>query len=251
MTYQDNGYVSRVGYGQQFRAAAAAPAGFGGHATLNDDLVAFWKFTEATGQNRLDEIGGLAMIPSGNDAAYTSSNTIGGDGCEISNGADLHIAYTAALGIGEAGNGATWNFWMYTSGGGDPGGYVSWGNGSGNNAMSIYNQSGGSTWKCLTSLDEVAQNGTSTPSYQTVEMWTLVFRPEDFKPYSYYDAGSLGSGSAGTVATLKSMTGETLYIGKFPFGVRNVTISEFGLWDRALTTDEIDDLYNTGSGLLY
>lgn len=241
-------------HGRSFRVPVE-PGPFNGHATLRNSLAAYWKLEEATRQNRLSEVGDYPLVPytlpfQFDDIAQTSENVVDGFGVSIQNSAYLQADYASGIGIGEAGNGATWNFWIYNNGGGDPGGWISWSNGSGNNAMSLYIQGGGATWKCYTSENESVNGGGIPPSFMTLVMYTMVWNDNgDKKVRAYMNGLPIGSPSAAAnVATLKSMAGEFLQVGRFAWGARTFTIDEFGAWDRALTQAEITAL---ATGLYY
>jgi hypothetical protein len=62
MTYNDNGYVPRIGYAQQFRQAGAS-------STLNNGLFHFWKLDETSG-SRLDSVGTYHMSQLINGPTY-------------------------------------------------------------------------------------------------------------------------------------------------------------------------------------
>lgn len=55
--------------------------------------------------------------------------------------------------------------------------------------------------------------------------------------------GSNSSSASGIKATISSRNGSTI--------PTNGTIDEVGIWDRVLTSDEVTELYNSGSGLQY
>jgi hypothetical protein len=76
MTYNDNGYVSRVGYSQQFAAA-------GGGVDVWADLISGWHMEEASGNSRVDVLGANTLLE---DVACGSETGKIGDGVIIPTG---------------------------------------------------------------------------------------------------------------------------------------------------------------------
>lgn len=82
MTYQSNGYVSRIGYKQQFAA---------GGPSILDSAVNYWAMEETGTNDRVDSIGTDDLTP---DEAITSITGINGDADNYD--ADTHIMTSTA-----------------------------------------------------------------------------------------------------------------------------------------------------------
>lgn len=57
------------------------------------------------------------------------------------------------------------------------------------------------------------------------------------------------SAVVGASGTTVNPTGETLYIGSIDDGQAYILIDEFTIWDKSLSTTEMNELYNSGNGI--
>lgn len=209
---------------------------------LTDNLTAYWK---------LDESSGDAIDATGN--GYTLTNSDGGGGSityesgKINNGArndggKSRLFNTNIPGLTSTSNN-TWNFWIKNTA---LGGYYADHNPS----------SDGVRFILYGSLDAFVMfaNGnevsTSTnPSNDTFYMITVTKSGTNWELF-------LNASSEGTTTT-----GGTTYTNNSDFALFNPNDSynsevnavqdEFGYWQRTLSSSEITQLYNSGSGLEY
>ena len=209
---------------------------------LTDNLVSYYKF---------DETSGIIL----NDAHGPNDGTI--DGCTINqpgiidkaadfDGIDDDI-YNFGDVFGYSGN-MTWNFWIKTSQTG-VGRIISKDDGTNRTYISYINV-GNVSWVAW--FGGVAKNATSAGTVND-GAWHMITLMHDGNDLKIYIDGLLDGSNIGAGATMD--TDPANYV----FGYRPATngerydglLDEVGMWNKALSTTEISDLYNSRSGLAY
>lgn len=232
--------------------AAAAGGPFGGHATLTDGLVSYWKLDETSG-TRFDVHGsndltdnntvGFAAGKNGNAATY-----VGGNAESLSLAAAS--ADTAGIRIIAGGTISFAGWWQVNAG--VTGDHVILGRWPGN-GWTVINQSNGEVVFHIFNGDgnDSISTGAGTVNYgtgwhhlvMTYNGTTAVIRVDDTLTASAAHGG-------GTNDTAQN----------FRFGQNNdggglATGTAYGdescWWSRVITAQEITDLYNSGLGLFY
>ncbi len=147
----------------------------------------------------------------------------------------------------------TFNFWIYRTSGDDDT-FIGFIDDDFDGFIVIRNISADNILIENTSGDRLALNPTDTPE----DEWTMVTVTYDYitgEAKSYLNAGLEDSDSWGEGETHDiDVTGERADIGRDGRGDRAYTtgkIDEVGIWNRALTPEEISALYNEGNGLAY
>lgn len=214
---------------------------------LTDNLVAYWKMEETSG-TRYDE--------TANNNDLTDNNTVGSGTGIISTGADfelsnsewLNISNTAQTGLDFTGD-MSFSCWLSVE------------STSANYILGRWGTPGNWAYRFILNGSNLylgtSANGSSTTFFQKAwtptlnQLYHVVFTKSGTTGTIYVDNSSLGTG------TLTS----TIYDPNNPIGIGgngndgygpwDGIIDEVGLWSRALTADEVSELYNSGSGLTY
>lgn len=215
---------------------------------LTDNIVAYWK---------LDEASGNATDATGNGHTLTPTNSPTYDSGLINNGGDFGPGsgsvrkFTTAGNIGIDGGNITMSAWFFKLSGNTQAGWaVSCG--SSVSQVLYYIQYDGTKivlgrWKVPSS--NITINGSSL----TDGSWHhVVLTYNGTTLAGYFDNSPItgtatsGNGSSGLVSETSignnSQPGASAYRGK---------IDEVGMWSRALSSGEVNTLYNSGAGLQY
>ncbi len=83
--------------------------------------------------------------------------------------------------------------------------------------------------------------------------YNIVFKYDGLKIYAYHDNQKIGEAETGNISIDWSNAGYTLIGCHYQGGLKHFSglIDQVVLWDRALTEDEVSQLYNSGNGLPY
>lgn len=229
------------------------------HTSLATSLQSYWDLEEADG-TRYDLHGSSDFTQNGtggvdqetgkvgNAATFATgdSDFLSGSGVDISGTTDKSVAFWIKIGTAPS-SGTTYA--LFTD-------YQNVGN---NRAWAMTYRNNGGTLQFYTITSD---NGTATATgtlNQTLTAGTW------YHVAFLYDksAGSIqiyvNGSSAGTISSQKT----TIYNGSDPFRIGALgdgggtawyldgAVDEFGVWDKLLTSSEITDLYNSGSGIAY
>lgn len=215
---------------------------------LLEGLIAYWDMQESSG-NIVDEVASLAGVPASTAPNYSQTGRISnainfnyipsyGSGTRFDVGDDLlqsnQVSISAWIYPTESGdaftiisNNASGYGYRLFCGGGGGGVAAEVSDGSGHTAAVDAGTLTINTWHHVV----LVVNGTNVTTY-------INGTQSDQEAFAY----NIGYGSG------SSVTIGATYDNSLSFGGR---IDELGIWNRALTTDEIAALYNTGSGLSY
>lgn len=225
---------------------------------LTTNIVAYWKLDEASG-NAADAVGSVTL---------TNTGTMSYGAAKINNGAQptptgskyLSAAVTAALQItGDV----TVNFWMNATS--FTGGLI-FGNGFAYSEASNYHGFGVTVFSS-TGMRMWVTDGTnnadnldktiSALSTGTFYMVTFVYSSSTKGYEGFINGSSIGSSPTVAYSFAQPQTNRKVAIGADFLAagtvnsIFNGTIDEVGLWNRALSSSEISQLYNSGAGLAY
>ena len=224
---------------------ASGPSPFGGHATLGDGLVSYWKLDEAN-STRFDSV-----VATGND--LTDNNTVAsaagiqGDAASFvaANNESLTSATLAVTGLPEF----TVAQWIKLPASAT------------NGEVTFVEWNFNSTFKYACHISRPAFSNSirvyaHTQDGSPADMQSSVSYPDDLAWHlviAWYDGAyhiSLDGGTPGTASV-----SEAIYTGanRLEVGAAGWTqqIDEVGVWSRVLTAQERTDLYNSGVGLTY
>lgn len=222
---------------------------------LIDNLQAYYKFDESSGN---------AADSSGNGNTLTNTNIVTYSAGVINNGASLasassqYFTATDSTSLSPTGN-ASWSFWIKP-------GPTSIGS---TTDPVIFHKAAASNYSyyiqiTTTSLSlAVSSNGTSFGT-ATVTLDTMVLTGTWYHIAVVYTAASgqievfqngVSKGTAtGTLPTSIFDGTAALELGRYGLGTSNYyngMCDETGIWSRTLSSTEVSQLYNSGSGLAY
>lgn len=232
----------------------AVPQGATG-TTLNNNLVAYWKLDEAQGSSRADSKGSNTLTENGgspvgslsglvgNCAAFTNSLgyfLIAADNADLSMGPGVYFTITAWINVRTtAVNSGMLSKW------------------SGNPGMREYHlvtsDSGGGHVQFQFSVrkaDDTPGTTVTASNYGSVQsnVWQFVAMSYDGINVSI----SVNNGTPNTTAysgdVLDGNSSFRLGTGADGDPIYDCMIDEVGVWKRALTSSELTELYNAGSG---
>lgn len=188
---------------------------------LTDNLVSYWKLDESSG-NAVDSVGSNTL---------TNSNVTYATG-KINNGAVFNSTSDTLIGTSIS-NPLSFSFW-YNVTQGNSVTYLA--NASPDNT--IQSKSSGFTWQIY--------DGTSSRDFTTTvknATWTHVVFVYNGTGYLLYENGTY----------IETVTSNQISFDKIGRSGSNIngTIDEVGIWNRALTSGEVTELYNSGVGLQY
>lgn len=224
------------------------------HASLTTSLLAYWKLEESSGTR--DNI-----HSAGFDLTANGTGGVGSGTGKINTGADFvrtdndYLEYSGGSVTG-TGNGASsvsmwtkWDIftnethWLFGHGGTSVGTERSFGFYIASSLAKVY-------------LDKAGADatGTATTTFATDGTWyhiVYVYNGTNVKCYinnSLFDTVSPPGGSYNTGSTYLNISSRA---GHNSIEGHDGIIDEVGFWSKALSTDEITDLYNSGNGLPY
>lgn len=202
------------------------------HAPINNKLISYWKFDG----NSNDILGNNNGIDT--DVTYVSGKI---DQAVLFNGVSSFISINDIILYPD--NFYTISFWYYnTNGGHGLGGILS--NPAGNRGFFGYTSAG--FW----GLEYSFGSRTASTYFPPVNQWIHVvctLEPNKTTPYinSIHDSG-MTIGVFDEIITLKIFGLSITYNAYL-----DTKIDEFGIWNRVLSQNEINRLYNNGLGLTY
>jgi len=211
-------------------------------STLLDGLISYWKLDESSG-NATDSAGSNT----GTNTSITYSTTGKINTCYTFNGSTSKVDCGDPTNLRLTTQG-TLSAWVYASSisnnvivsKGD------WGNDKNGYTFVFYDG-----YLSLELADASSYISVIDSNTFTLNTWTHVVATWDSSnAYLYKNGSSVGSSTNGKTMT---STGKTFYIGfngdhSAPF---SGNIDEVGVWNRKLTSSEITELYNSGSGKAY
>ncbi|TXG77192.1 LamG domain-containing protein [Candidatus Dojkabacteria bacterium] len=208
-------------------------------STLLTGILAYWKFDESSGN---------ATDSSGNSETLTNIGTMTFVSGKINNGiqsaSGKNMQKTADnIGLSSGGD-YSWSFWVnfsaFTSG------YVfRHRTASGANRDNLVYVSGSGEVRMYASGNEITDSGLSTSTWYHFVVTKTGTTFELFT--NTVSQGTTTQGTSGAALNQISIGGDIDGSTSLLTGV----IDEFGVWDRALSSAEISELYNGGSGNQY
>jgi hypothetical protein len=214
---------------------------------LTDNLIAYWK---------LDEISGNASDSSGNGYTLTNNNTVGYASGKINNGADFGSSntnkyFSATLIDPDSYNsGFSIGFWVKFNS-----------LASSQKIFSFNDLSwGGIHFRALSSTDTrfrfgngVTSDGgeTAYTSSWSTGTWYYIVMTHSATANKYYVNGS--QVATDTTSVTLANNGTTFNIGRDTGNneYANSIVDEFGIWGKELSSTEVTALYNSGNGISY
>ena len=204
---------------------------------LSDNLISWWKLNESSG-NASDSVGSNTLTNSG--VTYSSAKK--NNGAVFNGSTSTYLEKTNVTAV----TAFSFSFWINVS---------TW---NAVNAIidkvpaaSGYRIWGGTTWSGLL----LTVNGTNwayswTPTTGT--WYHFVWTFDSGNAYLYLDGNTTPVNSK-TGLTLTDVSTNTLCLGNRAAHDQKLTsiLDEVGYWSRALTSSEVAELYNSGSGLTY
>jgi len=228
-----------------------------GGSPLLTDLTGYWQIDESGGSTLYNEIG--ANVDLSTDATLNQSGIIG-TSASIGSGQSIDLPYDSTVNF----HSSTWSisFWLYIN------------NTASTLAHNVYliyarddTYSFGVRFIQTTSnyYSIILKNSSASEYYSdsssaitTTGSWmhfVIVFRGSGYTTLMYLNNSNITAGWS------TSFSGSMLQNGSYTcFGNANTDgtslymdgrIDEIGIWSRELSSDEVSDLYNSGSGLTY
>ena len=221
------------------------------HSTLPTSLVSYWDLEEASG-TRYDLVGSNNL---------TDTNTVAGATGLVGEGASYTYANSEVLetasNLGITGGVCSVSMWVklsteITSG---KWGFFSQGDAGTDVQFGIGYDYNGGTQRIY--VNRQKQNTSNNPIYNTVTLGTsdwhhIVLTYDGSTLEGFYNGTSFGTLS--TSGNGASSGVNHFNIGQDQTGFADYCtayIDEVGVWNKAITADEVSDLYNSGSGLPY
>ena len=251
---QSNSYVALLINAGHFSPGQEKSTTFYWIDALTDNLVSYYKLDEITGTNA-DDAHASNDGTASNARVFTSEiagiiNTgaeLQGDDTVVMDGT-INTAigsgdFTVNLWVSGTCDGATWIMWIGNDGGGGWTDYFDIRTGS-NTIDIVFREGSGSAGGGLLSAavsDDTTYMITVTRTGTTGELFVDSVSKDEATDVEFgadVDAGSNPFTQFGELPTYGSLR----YVGMF---------DEVGIWTRVLDQDEIDELYNSGSGLAY
>lgn len=215
---------------------------------LTDSIIAYWKLNEASG-NATDSVGSNTLTD--NNSVGSTTGKI--SNCRTFNGTNqkLSIADNADVSFGdEAMSISCWLYFPTTVTGNVPV-LGKWDWGTGTDHSYVIRTAAGGVIRFLASPDGSASTTVSSSTTLSPDTWYHVV--------CYHDPTANTIGiivNDGTPDTNSHSTGIADGTHAFEMGGSNATycpvrIDEVGLWGKVLSSQEVTDLYNSGSGYSY
>jgi hypothetical protein len=221
---------------------------------LSDNLVAYWK---------LDESSGNASDATGNGSTLTNNGSVTYSAAKINNGASLggagkYFSCSDNSYISTTGD-TTWQVWWYpTTLNAQQAFFDKWNYSAATREYEVFaNYSGGTTtlYVNLSSNGSTASTASKTTTSISTNNWyhlVYVYTASTGTVEFFLNGSSLGT-STGNLTSIYNST-STLGIGQYiTGGGGNISgmLDELGMWKRALSSTEVTELYNSGNGLAY
>lgn len=226
------------------------------HSTLPTNLISYWEMEEASG-TRVDSHGSNDFA---DNNTVTQGTGIQGNCADLERDNDEYLSKADDASFPHSGSGddISVNMWVKFES------VVSW-----QVFMQHYLQSGGNrSWSFYRDTGvmvlELSTNGSSTtssasvswsPSTATWYMVTMTYDVSAGEVKFYVDGSQQGTTQTGKDTSYFASTADLLvgsfYDGAFSSGNMDGLVDEVGLWKKVLTSSEISDLYNSGSGIPY
>lgn len=225
-------------------------------AALIDNVVSYWKVDESSGN--LDDAHSTNDLVNNNTATFSTGIINNGAVTASASNQFFDLDSGSQTGLLPSNSSWTINFWMNASSfaaGTYFSGFRRW---VGTTARSylIYfeNVAGTKTAFFYISVDSTAFDSVTpvvTLNTNTWYMWTMVFTANTSIEL-FQNGTSIAINSTGIPAgTYTGGTGDIAIAGDGTTGDLNGTFDEIGFWNRALSSDEITELYNSGAGFQY
>lgn len=216
---------------------------------LIDNLIAYWKLDEATG-NKSDSHGSNTL---------TNNNSVSSVAGIINNASSFSSAsskYLSGTKIGHTyGVPMSYNFWVNLPSTSEVGAFLEdSGNGGISNGFAVGVGSGtldGSGNHLIIPFWGVDWQETGVSIGTGWHMITIIITASN-KSNAYID-GTLvftGTSTMGAFANSPFLIGRSEYVSAYRY-LSNGYVDEVGVWNKALTSGEITSLYNAGSGVAY
>lgn len=224
---------------------------------LTDNLAAYWKFNESSGN---------AADSSGAGVTLTNNNTVGYAAGKIANAGDYGSSntnkyFSAANTLGINGGAISHNFWVNISTAptsGNAAGLVGHFNNSNKiNERVFYKNDGGTLNLYFNRLIAgISNNGPTVAQTLTTGTWYMItFTYDGTTVRGYVNGTEIGNAGGGSGSGSDSGYFNGIIVGSMnggpPTDVLKGLLDEYGVWSRALSPTEITTLYNGGAGLTY
>jgi hypothetical protein len=224
------------------------------HAELTDDLRVYWNLNETSGTTADDSTDGFNGTAS-NSRIFTSNSSTSGkinSGADFSQGQD-NIVSTASVSGGQI---QTISMWLYATNSNSTQPFFAWSREGGSGGWNIFKcQYAGTsidTFSCVisSSSEHIVYTSTSSLTDNAWNHIVIIYKGSNYIKF-YINGSSAGSTN---IAYNSANSMNQIYLGTDPQAFEQNYlgfIDEFALFRRELTTDEITELYNGGSGLTY
>jgi len=209
---------------------------------ITDSLISYYKLDESSG-NAADSVGSNTLTNTGT-ATYSTAKI--NNGVSL-NGSTQYLVKTSPTGMPTAGGARSVSAWIKPSAW--TGDIVQWGDNTGSGKLfELYTYSNNN-------ITADVSGGTASFTVSTMSAGTwyhiVLTYPGSGTTWTLYFNGSSQTATGGTPNT---DTAASLCIGRnYEVGVGNFSgmIDEVGIWSRALTSTEVSQLYNSGTGRQY
>lgn len=226
---------------------------------LKDNLVSYWKLEESNG-TRVDAHGSndltdnnTVLFGTGINNACADFERSNGEYLSITDasqsGLDFSTAFSANLWVNYESvpsSGGQWNFISKFLSTGNQRSYLLYANESGGSILlHFYETNNGST--------AIDKSVTITPSTSTWYMYTVVYDGSGGTVDFYIDGSQVGTQQTGFHSTIYNGTApfELGDVGQFGSLGHDGLMDEVAVWGRAISSTEIAEIYNSGTGLFY
>lgn len=224
-------------------------------STLLNNLIAYWKLDEASGNRADSHTGGYNLGVSGSPPAVTG---------KIGNGVRIANATGGLLGSNSlpayAGGSFTVNLWFKPIAlAASVPHYVGSDNFGTARGWAIEAAMSGGTTPFVnfriyfTTTQQIVTWGFGATSWGALGVWRMVTAWYDAAAKTMNITADAGATVGGTTATLTPITGSpSFYLNRYGVGAgHDSSVDEIGYWSRVLTADERTELYAAGAGASY
>lgn len=222
-------------------------------AALTDNLVSYWALEDATDEHSTND------LTNNNSATFATGQINNGVDLESSSSQYLSIVDGSQTGLDITSGQLTASFWVKLESQPSNSNFALFAkSGVGASSYTFYYKDTGGT---KSGVVLIYDSGAPTTNINhnivgltlTTGVWThLVVQYDGSGSIAYvYKNGTLvDSDTNGSANDINNST-QSFRIGTEISEYTDGVIDEFGIWDRILTTDEIDELYAAGAGLAY